>query len=260
MPKRSGPDDVPDELREALLQTHFIIDEYLRAIGFIIHDTGRDPKYKDTNLLFYLSQDFLQSAVALTLLATEGLLVVAKREIRFILETSIKLCFVQQQDYAMPMEEKLVYFEDVLKSQKISINKNITLGMLPEDARGSFNEEVGRLYGLTSSYVHLTPAQIKERINAVDSGKTAGKESAEDILALNEIITRGLSASIVLLYHAVPPYVAGDWLVEENGSTVRWYFSGSRFIAMIDEYFDYKHERQHDLAGVKDKRRESISF
>jgi hypothetical protein len=128
------------------------------------------------------------------------------------------------------------------------------LSLLPENLRDAFSEEVGRVYGLTSGYVHLTPQQISERIAAVDAGRTAAKENAVDIEALNILLSRSLACSLVLLFHSVPSWVAGDWLVEEDGSTIKWYFMGSRFLAGMDSYFDYKYERRKHLVKIRAKR------
>ena len=239
-------DDLPTDIASALHETDLIIRSYLAAVSFIVQDTARDPEYLNNHLLSYLAQDVLQSSVSILTLAMEGMQSVAKRELRFLIETSIKICFVQQQSYSSAIGEKLSAFEKELSSQRISIKQNINLSMLPDGMGESFTEEVGRLYGLTSSYVHLTPSQIQERIAAVDAGKTAGKESAEDIAELNKLTSRGLAASLVLLFHSVPEYVAGDWLVEENGG--------------MDSNFDYKHERQADLTVIRSTRQARVKF
>jgi hypothetical protein len=108
--------------------------------------------------------------------------------------------------------------------------------------------------------VHLTPAQIRERIAAVDAGRSIGNETASDVEDLNSLVSRGLAVSLTLLFHSVPNYVAGDWLVEPDGSTTRWHFQASRFLAGIDSYFDYKHERQDRLAEIQDTRHSVIKF
>jgi hypothetical protein len=132
--------------------------------------------------------------------------------------------------------------------------------MLSDDLHEAFSDETGRLYGLLSDYVHLSPKQIGERIAAVDAGRTAGKESANEIEDLNSLIARTLAVSLTLLFHSVPSYVAGDWLVESDGSTMKWYFAGSRFVAGIDAHFDYKQERQDSLVEIQDIRRAAIRF
>jgi hypothetical protein len=108
--------------------------------------------------------------------------------------------------------------------------------------------------------VHLSPHQIEERIAAVEAGRTAGKESAEDITDLNDLVSRGLACALVLLLHSVPEYVSGDWLVEPDGTTTNWYFMESKFFAGMDSHFDYKHERQEHLDTVRTTRQSIVRF
>ncbi|KXV18161.1 hypothetical protein [Gluconobacter oxydans] len=257
---KTSIDEIPDELIIPVRRLEFLVRSYLASLSFIARDTARDVRYWDNNLLSYLIHDFIQSTLAIVTLGTEGMLNVAKREVRFIVEASIKLCLVQQKDYTSTIAEKLQRFDKALASQRISIKNNLTLTLLPEDLRDSFGDEVGRVYGLTSSYVHLTPSQIVERIAAVDAGRIGGKENAQDFEALISLVERGLAVSLVLLFHSVPEYVAGDWLVESDGTTTTWVFVESQFIAGIDSYFDYKHERQDKLDAVRATRSERSRF
>lgn len=261
MALRTQFEHLPQELVAPLRETELIVRSYLQGLSFVIGDAGRDPKYITEHLLSYLAQDLIQSAVAITSLAMEGMISVAKRELRFIIESSIKLCFVQQRaDRATTVAAKLQEFERELSSERISIKNNIDLSMLPEALRADFQDEAGRLYGITSGYVHLTPGQIQERIAAVDAGRTIGKESADDIHSLNRVTERALAVSLLLIFHSVPEWVAGDWLVESDGSTVAWYFTRSRFIATMDGYFDYKHERQQRFVEIQASRSSNIRF
>jgi hypothetical protein len=86
MLRQTKIDDLTPGLAEQLRTTEMIVNSYLRGLSFVVQDTARDPKYVDNHLLFYLAQDFLQSSVSITSLAVEGLLSVAKRELRFIIE------------------------------------------------------------------------------------------------------------------------------------------------------------------------------
>jgi hypothetical protein len=260
MLNRTQIEDVERELAVPLQQTFFIINSYLQGLDFIVRDTARDPACHKNHLLFYLAQDLLQSAVSITSLAMEGLHSVAKRELRFVLETSVKLCFVEQMGSELTVAEKLETFNKELSSPCISIKNNLNLRMLPDSLQELFAEEVGRIYGLTSKYVHLTPTQIQERISAVSAGRTAGRESAQDITQLNTLVSRSLAASLVLIYHSVPDWVAGDWLVEEDGTSAKWYFLRSRFVSAMDSFFDYKAERQSLLLEIIAARRELVEF
>jgi hypothetical protein len=96
---RTKHEDLPIDLADALRETEAIVMGYLEVLNFIFYDTARDPDFRSNHLLSYLAQDFLQSATSIISLAMEGLLSVAKRELRFVIEASIKLCFVQQRNY-----------------------------------------------------------------------------------------------------------------------------------------------------------------
>ncbi len=233
---------------------------YVQGLSFVVHDTARDSTYFERYLLSYLAQDFLQSTLAIPLLAREGILSTARRELRFILEASIKLCYVQQRDYSLSIDDKVKKFERELGSSNISLKNRLDLHMLPQAHRRPFGNEVGLLYRGTSNYVHLTATQILDRIGAVNAGRTAGKESAADIESLNAIALRTLAASLVYLLHAVPEYVAGDLLVEADGSSRDWLFGRSRWISLLDAQFDYKAERQPRLEDVRRARAATIQF
>lgn len=258
--QRTRFEDLRPDLVPSLQGLHQSRDAFLAALGFIIHDTGRDVDFRANHLLGYVCQDFLQSAVAITVLAMEGALNVCKRELRFLLEAAIKLCFIQQKDYARPIGEKLKLYEKQLGDSSISLLKRIELSLLRPDAVGAFKTAVGRAYGRTSNYVHLTPLQLQERMRATDAGRTSGKESAEEMEELRQLVDEVLALVLVYVFHGSPSYVAGDFFVQSDGCSVAWRFMSSRFVAMIDEHFDYKHERQGVLAAVIEKRANGIRF
>ena len=253
-------DDLPPELAEAIGETNSIAVAYLRGLAFIVHDTSRDPQYIPNHLLSCLSQDLLQSAVSISALVREGLLSVARRELRFLVEASVKIASVQQGSYVSMISEKLELFDKELRSPSISIKKQIQLALLAEPDRVDFDEEVGRIYGITSNYVHLSPKQIEQSIAAATSRVTAGKERPEDVYEFNRLAERAMAASLVFLFHSVPSWVAGDWLVERDGSSIEWHFIQSRFVAGMDQAFDYKHERQMRLVEIQAKRAANVKF
>lgn len=252
--------EIPAHLREQVNRSEQLALAFLWALNFIVKDTARDPNYIDTHLLSYAAQDYIQSAIALPMLVREGIHNVCRRELRFLLEMSIKICRIQQQDYGADVPTKLATLSDTLDTTNISMQKQISLTLIPEPERPRFHQEVGRLYGLTSGYVHWSSDQITERIAQVDQGRTAGYESAADVDALTALLARGLAASLVFILHSVPEYVAGDLLVQSDRQGLDWPFSGSKFIAHLDEYFDYKHERQPALESIRRRRWAAVTY
>jgi hypothetical protein len=260
MQQKTDLDGLPLELASAIRTTRLIAHSYLAGLSFIVRDTARDPQFASNHLLFWLSQDLLQSAVSISALVSEGLLNVARRELRFLIEASVKIAAIQQGNYVSTTEEKLEAFKTELRSPSIGIKKSLKLSLLPDQLRTAFDEEVGRLYGLMSNYVHLTPTQIEASINAARAGVTSGKERPTDVDEFNRLAERAMAVSLVLLFHSVPSWVAGDWLVEGDGLSIEWHFTKSRFLAALDEGFDYKHERQEKLSVIKERRAANIQF
>lgn len=258
--EKTKKEDLPEELKPYLAKTEYIIRSYLAAIEFLTKDSARDPTFSSKHFLTYLYFDFMQSALAIAMLLNEGLINTAKREIRYLIELSIKVSVVHENNYHASIEEKLAAFNSQLESTNISINKRLLLQMLPAALHAEFREEVGRIYGETSSYVHLTPKQIKERMEAVDSGFMPGKESPEEVASFNNLLSRGLACSLVFVMHGLPEFATGDWLVEDDGLTNKWYFVKSRFIGGIDSHFDYKAERAKILEKIDDTRAKEIEF
>lgn len=257
---RTQLEDLPPDVAKAVAANEGIVLNYLGTIGYMVMQSSRDPTFRDNDVLSYLAQDLLQSAMAVIILPREGVLNAAKRELRFLLEASIKLAYVQQEGPGSTVLEKLERFDKELASAKISIKKSLTLELLPEPSREAFREEVGRLFSMTSDYVHLSPTQIHASIEAAEAGVTAGKERASDVEALTAITERVLAASLVLLFNSMPYWVAGDWLVNADGSSPKWHFGRSRFIAAMDAEFDYKAERKAHLERIRAEREARIIF
>jgi hypothetical protein len=234
--------------------------DFLRGVMFLVMDTARDPEFANCHFLAYVADDYLESAVAIPFMVREGIHNVCFREMRFLLELSLKLCFVQQQNYRQPVEEKLAAFREQLNSPNISIKNDIDLSLLPVTERATFLEETGRIYGATSNYVHLTFNQMKVRLAQVESGRTPSNETPEEVTRLNELVLRVLSTAFVYIAHSVPSYAVGDFFVGSDGSSHQWSLGRSKYVALLDESFDYKHERRASLAEIQKVRWGNVSI
>lgn len=224
-----------------------------------MHRAAFDPDFVK-HILCSLSQDLLQSALALPMLATEGMWSAARRELRFILEASIKQTIIQQECYRSPIQDKLSEFTSLLNSASVSCKNRLKLDLLPASERFRFLEELGQLYGAGSNYIHLTERQIRARNEAMEAGHTSGFESREEAAAANLLIVRTLAASLVLLFHSIPSDVAGDFFVSSDGQSPEWFFEKSRYLAGIDSYFDYKCERKSFFTSIGAQREAKLEF
>ena len=65
---------------------------------------------------------------------------------------------------------------------------------------------------------------------------------------------------MVLAFETIGPSFTGDLLVDNLDQFDDWLFNKSEFIALIDSYFDYKHERQHRLESHAERRQNLVKY
>lgn len=251
---------IPKHLEKEFKRTILMCNSFLQWIFFCFLNTSRDSSYKDNHIFSVISQDFIETLTSTPILIKEGILRPTIRESRFLLEMSIKMAYIQQKVYNDGIDEKIKNYKKILNSPSISIMKQVKLDMINENIQNDFYEECGKLYGFSSNFVHLTSLQIEDRINILSDGFWLGQESGTMLNELNNYLERIYAVSIVYIMHSVPTYVTGDWIVENDGSSIDWYYLKSKYIAEIDSYFDYKHERQDRLDMIKTKRMNVIEY
>jgi hypothetical protein len=234
-----------------LSDTRQLCGEYMNAVMSLALDAARDPAYGTNNLLVLAIEDHLEASVSLPEMASRGLVNTCRRELRFPLEASIKLCYVEHALPSGSIDDKLASLRSALDSPNIGLRNHFELPLLPQDERVRFSAEVGRLYGQTSNYVHLTFAQVEERDRLIRQGAQPLTPSEHTIEPLLGLMSRVLAASFVYIAHAVPAFAVGDLLVRENGYSHSWALSGHRWIALLDEYFDYKQERRANIDDIR---------
>jgi hypothetical protein len=247
-------------IAEARTRAQTMHRDALEFLLFSLKDSARDPEFYKTHLLSVLFQDYLEGWIGTQTLVKEGMLRPARREARFILEMSVKMAFIQQSASDLSLHEKLDRYEEMLNSPSISKMRSVRLPLLSGGSHADFFEECGRLYGESSKYVHLSAAQIQDRMQQLDKGRTVGFESADDINELNSFLERTYANAIVLIMHSIADWVVGDWLVDRNAIVSGWYFLKSKYIADIDRQFDYKQERSQDLVRILGERTQNIAF
>lgn len=246
--------NIPADILTEIDVTYRLCNDFLKGLWFLAQDASRDQNFNNSHLLHYLIDDYVESAMSIPLLINESIHNVCFRELRFILEMSIKICFIQQQNYNAAIDEKIALYKKYLNSPSISIKNSINIGYLKNEDKSDFFEESGRIYGETSNYAHLTFNQIEKRMLLFESGRTLGNERVVDVKCLNSILFRTLSCSFVYLANSVPAFAVGDLFVDSDGKSFNWMLSYSKYIALIDEYFDYKCERQEHLDSIRKER------
>lgn len=227
---------------------------------FCCGNSIRDGVSGDRNFFLRMIDDITQSVVSIEIIAKEGILNTCRRELRYLIELSIKSCLIVNNTTKNTFEEQIDEYEKLLNSSNINPINSLTFSYLQPDHEDEFKTQVKRLYGYLSKYSHSSSHQIRERLTRVQIGRTIGFEGVQELKELNDDIEKVFAIVLVMIFHSVAPYVVGDFMVEPNGETVNWYFNKSKYISIIDQQFDYKHERQSILPRLKTERLERIRF
>ncbi|HNP68767.1 MAG TPA: hypothetical protein PKH16_12745 [Aequorivita sp.] len=230
----------------------------LHCLIFSYHDTVRDGISDKSNFFLRMVEDISQSTISIETLAKEGIINTCKRELRYLIELAIKATIITRTSTKTDINEQIEEYRNLLNSSNINPLNKLKLDFFTEEDEKKFKTEVKKAYGLLSKFTHSSSEQITERIKRAMSGKTIGFEGTQELKSLNELIEKVFSQVIVFIFNSVPQYVVGDYLVESNGDINNWYFKKSKFISLIDETFDYKHERQVKIEKIRKERKENI--
>lgn len=237
-----------------------ILNSFLRAMVFIRLNCSRSADLKSKLFCLSVIDDLLQSLVAIKCLSDDGIRNSCRRELRYIIELSIKACFISQKESSKSTEEQIVEFRNALKSTNISMINDISFHFFDEPQKELFIAYTKRLYGMLCLYVHSSPQQMEERITLDKIGRSIGYEGTNELRELDDEISNVLLSVLVLFFHAIPQRCVGDYIVESNGYTTSTYYSKYKFFAIIDEYFDYKSARQDKLEELQKIRTANICY
>lgn len=199
--------------------------------------------------------EFGASATGASFLIREGVINSARRELRFMLELAVQALFVDQSVGGLTFDKRLVFFSrnKAVRNSSVDNVRDLALEML-SDQRTSFLEYVVKAWAQATAHVHPTPQQITANLSLRDSGIAIGFETTDQLRECLDELLRTEAIIVVLLFHAIGPSFTGDLLVDNLDLQNDWLFHSNIYVAAVDEYFDYKFERQANLLSIKQRR------
>ncbi|MFV0439789.1 MAG: hypothetical protein ACK5LV_00640 [Lachnospirales bacterium] len=220
----------------------------------------RNDSVRNTSFFLAVIDDIYQSVVAIECLAKEGIRNTIRRELRYLIELSVKACLISQKNSESSTREQVDEFRKIIKDTNITMVKDVDFHYFDDKGKSDFVTMTKRVYGECCNYSHVTIKQINERFKLEDSGRTIGFEGTQELRELNDEIGQALSIVVILFFHAIPIWCVGDYLVDSDGTTTKFYYTKYEFISKIDECFDYKFERQANVDEVKKIRTERVVY
>ncbi len=196
----------------------------------------------DNYLVFRFAPHLVESVIAITASAREGLQSAARRELRFLLEAAVKLSSRDFHPKAKSFEERLAglndrdrRFEDYVASLTYFAEFD-----KPEEA----NAAVLSLYSELSRAVHATATQFEEALSRSQRGEDAGMESVATLSKFNKLTMQVYDIVLVRMFHGLGLSLSGDIFTSILDNEPRWRFHKAKHVARLSKCFDYKHERR----------------
>lgn len=276
--RESKMDDIEKLLKEmqklreekiAAHKNHLASDEYQRASHLLSVVTtdfikgmkacsmycNRGSEFRDNSLSLSHVDDYFMSAIMIMIMLKEGGINPAKREIRYLIDSSMRYLYVDQQLWRGTIQEKLAYFDKKVDKSNIKYINDIDLHMIEaEDVKSAFCSDYKATYYKACEYVHASTKQIEERFSLYEQGITIGLAQAEQLHEVAESLSEVYSIILVFTFHAAGVSTIGDLMVDTLSPQNNWVYNGNRYITEVDRHFDYKHERKEHLEKLEEDR------
>jgi hypothetical protein len=198
-------------------------------------------------LTFRLTDDLLESAIAASTNVESGALNPAKRELRYILEQSVKYAFVDQRMQKHPVEKKLTFlqFRDI---ELVDAARDVGL-FVPDAIKETLLNELGPLYGQLSEFVHPSHRLADDRIRRSRSGHYIGSHTVKDVREVNSLAKRVFDIGLLYCCQPLGPSLVGDVMLNSWEDVAWWPFHYTPYMRALSDLYDYKDERRDDRSG-----------
>lgn len=189
--------------------------------------------------------DLLESVVAVRTASREGTFNAARRELRYLLESTVKYVYVDQQLAGeTSLEERIRFLGDNSKVPRSSISPidDVTLRMVGD--KEEFQQAVCQSFSALSGFVHPSRRASEERLARAARGEFSGLEGPKVLEAFTRLSSQTLDLVLTLVFEGIGPSFSGDLFVSLLDDAPRWKFHKTKFVSQVSGFFDYKVERR----------------
>jgi hypothetical protein len=240
-----------DNYRRQVLESRPFQDaiQYLEDIAFdflvahcYIRLQGARFGAADDFLLFRFAPHMVEAVLAVTQNAREGLQNFARRELRFLLETTVKLSTRDVHAGAQSFEQRLSGLNDRKKRFEDYVGELQYFGDFekPEEV----NSAILSLYAELSNYTHPAVPQFEGMMSRIARGEDFGRESVATLNRFNKLAYQVYDLVLVIAFHSIGLSMAGDSFTAFLDDEPQWRFHKAKYVARLSRCFDYKTERK----------------
>lgn len=244
-----------DAYRGAIRQIDRYILDYGLGINMIEMMATRDPRFFEQLISLRIKPHFIQSMIAVAQMIKEGLHDPARREMRFLIEASVKALWLDQgspslrqqgadHSAAVPprtVAEKAAALDGLGRERFDEVVDSLRFGMLSEAASNRYRQTAKSLYGTLSTTTHVSSRNVERDLADFEKGKHFAFETIADVNAIAGLLRQVLDLALASHFEAFDHGLVGD-LFEPHFDPA-WSFLKMPLVAAVDRHFDYKHER-----------------
>jgi hypothetical protein len=204
---------------------------------------SRDPQ-SDESILQRSMDDLLESVVALRVSSREGVFNAARRELRYLLESTVKYVYVDQQLAGDGvLKERIRFLGDNSKVPRSSISPIDDVVLRMVDDPEEFRQDVRRSFSALSGFVHPSRRASEERLARAARGEFSGFEGSKVLEAFTRLSSQVLDLVLALIFEGIGLSFSGDLFISLLDEDPRWKFHKTKFVSRVSDFFDYKAER-----------------
>lgn len=241
--------------RAAIGQIDRYILDYGLGVNAIELMATRNPPYFDELISLRIKPHYVQSMIAASWMIKEGLHDPAKREMRFLIEASVKALWLDQGSPSLredrdsevtapprTVREKAAALDALGRERFEKVVDSLQFGMLGDVASDQYRQRAKSLYSQLSTTTHISSRNVERDLTNFDKDKHFAFETVADVNSIAQLLRQVLDLALASHFEAFDRGLVGDLF--EPHFVPGWSFLKMPLVAAVDRYFDYKHERR----------------
>ncbi len=201
----------------------------IQTIRILSFYSTRASHIYDKLLTIQVSDDLIQSIIPLRDLVVNGVHNMARREIRYLLETVVKYLVVDQEQIGKALTDKMAYLGTAIPNSSIEVVDRMTTPFNPATDQ-EFKNEIKDLFYKACAYVHPSQRQIEEQIANYDKGNHLGFETTKMLGSITTLLFRTFDILLTLLFIGFGASMSKDLFEKLFNDEPKWKFHKGKYV------------------------------
>jgi hypothetical protein len=231
------------EYIQGIKYLHSITVDFINTLRLVsFYSTRADDIYKDFFTISVIDE-LIESSIAISYLSEQGIYNPLKRELRYLLELTVKSVGIDYNMMGKSLSQKIEYFQSKVPNSSIEYIETYRLPFNDME-NDKFKSDIKDLFYKSSAYVHPSKKQFIERLNNKQKGNYIGFDTAEMLTKFNKLLFRTYDIIITLLFHGFGESMTGDLFIQILDDNKKWKYHKGKYVGKYSHLFDYKSERK----------------